>query len=110
LAYFADTRHEPVAELRHRFDVRRVAEDLPEREDVLRERGFGDAGARPDPLHQLVLADGPPRVFHQHQQSVERFRREGQQCALAPQPALGWLQTEWTELEHFQADTALTEI
>ena len=103
-------RDEPVAELGHRLDVRRVAQRLAQREDVLRQRGFGDAGAGPHPVHQLVLADGASRVFHQHEQRVEGLRRERQHRPAAPQPALGGLQTEGAELVDFQGDTALTEI
>jgi hypothetical protein len=52
------------------------AEHSPKHRDVLGQVPLLDEDVGPDRLHQFVLADYPPGVFNQHQQSVEDLWRE----------------------------------
>ena len=76
----SDVGDETIAALRHRLNVvfafLTFSERLSQYRNVLREVVLFDKTVRPNLLHQLFLCQHVARVFEQHQQGIENFRRE----------------------------------
>ena len=65
--------------------VRRLAEGLANREDVVGEIGFLDGGVGPYGLDEFLLGHEAARIRGEHREHVERLRRERRRLAVLDQ-------------------------
>jgi hypothetical protein len=64
-------RDEAIAPTRNGLNVLTpdtFAQSLPQHANSLRKIGFFNHGIGPDALHQILLFDNVPGIFHQHEQ------------------------------------------
>jgi hypothetical protein len=74
-----------------------LAERFADQPDVLGEVGLVDEAARPERLHQLVLADRVACALDQQHQRIEHLRRQRNSGPVCDQPPLSRIELELAE-------------
>ena len=74
-----------------------LAERASQRRYLARQIVFVDGGVGPHPVQELVFADDVVSMLEQHDEHVERLRRDGDETTVPPQPPLEGIDDERTE-------------